>query len=176
MKIHPTCSILLFAVALVSGCGNNNTPTTLGKKVLFSDSLICFNTGNPIPFEQCDSAFKLIVSLSGDCMACFKPIEEWASIADTLNKTFYINSFFIMDIADIQTFEKFIYPNIPQDLNYILNVDYYFQRKNNLMVNEIRFHGLLLNKESIVVHDSNILMDNTNIGDYIDQIKTIINQ
>jgi hypothetical protein len=169
--------LFLFAIFIVySSCNHNVKSPLIGKKIFFSDSLISFNEGNLKPFELDTKGFILIISLSGECPACFKSINEWGRITDSFDNDFNIETYFIMDIKDTLDFKKLIYPNIPKHKNYLLNVDYHFQRKNNLMVPEIRFHGLLLDKRNVIVHDSNILFDGTDMKNYHNQISEIVRQ
>ncbi len=159
-------------------CNKNdasNNSTNIGKRIIFPKGLYYIENNNIKPFDivNFNEKYKLIIPFGGECPSCIPSIKKWVKIIDRLKKGKVI-SFFILDISDTAVFNKMIYPLLPKGKNYILNLDYRFEKYNNLMVPEIRSHGLLINEKYIIISDEIPLIENASSDKYSKKINKLV--
>ena len=167
-------TLVIFISMVLFSCKPDNK-SRLGKELIFSDSLFNIENGDikKLDINKKNHFYKIIVSLSGECPKCLKVIDNITTLFHKFKTEPNIVSCFLMDISDTSYFKNTVYPLLPQNEHYILNVDFLFQKHNKLMVPEIRYHAILLNESNIIVYDK-LLVGNNDIIDYFEEINKVI--
>lgn len=152
--------MVLFLV-VIPGCQHVNNKSTgsvekkvnslLGKKLVFPSPVKYFKEGREIDISgeagwNLFQGKKIITLLNGDCYSCLDLLYKWEIWLESIRVDEPPELIVIVITGDIKYFEKVILPDIPFNLNLLIDIEKNFLSVNGLESFDERFQTFFMDE------------------------------